>query len=66
MLYYYIHDGKYPAPRFGPSSPGRHRQDVERAAGQLLRSGHCTTVERFRATVKGGSPNTINPLLGAW
>jgi hypothetical protein len=40
--------------------------DVDRAADTLLRAGHRPTIERVRATIGRGSPNTINPLLDAW
>ena len=40
--------------------------DVDRAADQLLREGQRPTIERVRATIGRGSPNTINPLLDAW
>jgi hypothetical protein len=40
--------------------------DVDRAADQLLRDGHRPTIERVRATIGRGSPNTINPLLDTW
>jgi hypothetical protein len=40
--------------------------DVERAADALLREGERPTVEKVRARLGGGSPNTINPLLDGW
>jgi len=40
--------------------------DVEQAADALLRAGERPTIERIRARLGGGSPNTINPLLDAW
>jgi len=40
--------------------------DVDRAADALLRAGHRPTIEKVRATIGRGSPNTINPLLDAW
>ena len=40
--------------------------DVDRAADQLLREGQRPTIEKVRATIGRGSPNTINPLLDAW
>ena len=39
---------------------------VDRAADALLRAGHRPTIERVRAHLGRGSPNTINPLLDAW
>jgi hypothetical protein len=55
-----------PAPRFGPPSRGVTASDVERAADSLLRGGERPTVEKVRAKLGTGSPNTINPLLDAW
>jgi Plasmid replication region DNA-binding N-term len=40
--------------------------DVERTADALLRAGERPTIERIRARLGGGSPNTVNPLLDAW
>jgi len=40
--------------------------DVDRAADALLRMGSRPTVEKVRATIGRGSPNTINPLLDGW
>lgn len=40
--------------------------DVERTADALVRAGERPTVERIRAKLGGGSPNTIVPLLDAW
>jgi len=40
--------------------------DVDRAADALLRAGDRPTVEKVRAKIGRGSPNTINPLLDAW
>ncbi len=40
--------------------------DVEKAADALLRTGERPTIERIRARLGGGSPNTINPLLDSW
>jgi len=40
--------------------------DVDRAADALLREGERPTIERVRARLGRGSPNTINPLLDAW
>jgi Plasmid replication region DNA-binding N-term len=49
-----------------PSSRGVASADVERAADALLRAGKRPTIEKIRATLGGGSPNTINPLLDQW
>jgi Plasmid replication region DNA-binding N-term len=55
------------APRpYGSPSRGVTASDVERAADALLRAGERPTIEKIRAALKGGSPNTINPLLDAW
>jgi hypothetical protein len=40
--------------------------DVDRAADALLRAGVRPTVEKVRAKIGRGSPNTINPLLDGW
>ncbi|MCX6599944.1 MAG: DNA-binding protein [bacterium] len=40
--------------------------DIDRAADALLREGERPTIERIRARLGRGSPNTINPLLDAW
>ena len=55
-------------PRQGRARPSRgvSSADVERAADRLLRAGDRPTIEKIRAALKGGSPNTINPLLDAW
>ena len=47
-------------------SRGVASTDVDRAADQLLHAGQRPTIERVRATIGRGSPNTINPLLDAW
>jgi hypothetical protein len=40
--------------------------DVDRAADALLREGERPTIEKVRAKIGCGSPNTINPLLDQW
>lgn len=40
--------------------------DVERAADQLLAAGERPTIEKVRAQLGRGSPNTIAPLLDLW
>jgi len=55
-----------PAPRYGPPSRGITAGDVERAADALLREGDRPTIDKIRAKIGRGSPNTINPLLDAW
>jgi len=47
-------------------SRGISSGDVERAADSLLREGRRPTIEKVRARIGRGSPNTINPLLDAW
>ncbi len=54
------------APRHGPPSRGISAGDVELAADALLREGDRPTIEKIRAKIGRGSPNTINPLLDAW
>jgi len=54
-----------PDPR-GITPRSVNSSDVDRAADSLLRAGHRPTIERVRATIGRGSPNTINPLLDAW
>ena len=55
-----------PRLRIAPPSRGVSSTDVERAADALLRLGERPTIEKVRASLGGGSPNTINPLLDAW
>jgi hypothetical protein len=50
----------------GPPSRGVTAADVERAADALLRAGVRPSVEKIRAKLGGGSPNTVNPMLDAW
>jgi DNA-binding transcriptional ArsR family regulator len=51
---------------YGVASRGVSAADVERAADSLLRAGERPTIEKIRAKLGTGSPNTINPLLDAW
>ena len=55
-----------PSKPYGPPSRGIGASDVHRAADALLREGERPTIERVRAKLGTGSPNTINPLLDAW
>ena len=55
-----------PAPRYGARERGISAADVERAADALLRAGSRPTIEKVRAEIGSGSPNSINPLLDAW
>jgi hypothetical protein len=50
----------------GPPSRGVTSSDIAHAADSLLRSGERPTIEKVRAKIGKGSPNTINPLLDAW
>src|SRR5580658_7630659 len=40
--------------------------DVSQAADALFRARERPTVEKVRAKISGGSPNTIGPLLDQW
>jgi hypothetical protein len=55
-----------PPKPYGSPTRGITASDVELAANQLLRAGERPTIAKIRASLKGGSPNTINPLLDAW
>src|SRR5271170_3460945 len=52
--------------RYGSLKRGVSASDVSHAADTLLRSGERPTIEKVRAKIGKGSPNTINPLLDAW
>jgi hypothetical protein len=54
------------SPRLATEGRGIASTDVDRAADALLREGERPTIERIRARLGRGSPNTINPLLDAW
>lgn len=54
------------SPRHATAGRGITSTDVDRAADALLREGERPTIERIRARLGRGSPNTINPLLDAW
>jgi len=56
------------APRRTPGPPPRGitQSDVSHAADTLLRAGDRPTIEKIRAKLGRGSPNTINPMLDAW
>ena len=54
------------SPQPAPDRRGITALDVDRAADNLLRAGQRPTIERVRASIGRGSPNTINPLLDAW
>src|SRR5271165_6035232 len=55
-----------PPKLYGPPSRGISSSDVHRAADELLREGERATIERVRAKLGTGSPNTINPMLDSW
>src|SRR3984957_7073838 len=50
----------------GPPPRGIVQSDVSHAAASLLRAGDRPTIEKIRAKIGRGSPNTINPMLDAW
>ena len=50
----------------GPPPRGITQSDVSHAADSLLRAGERPTIEKIRAKIGKGSPNTINPMLDAW
>jgi hypothetical protein len=50
----------------GPPPRGITQSDIAHAADTLLRSGERPTIEKIRAKIGKGSPNTINPMLDAW
>src|SRR5271154_6072520 len=53
---------------FGMKStrPPVSASDISHAADTLLRAGERPTIEKVRAKIGKGSPNTINPMLDAW
>jgi hypothetical protein len=51
---------------FGPPSRGITASDVSHAADTLIRAGERPTIDKVRAKIGKGSPNTINPMLDAW
>jgi hypothetical protein len=55
-----------PLPADTARARGITSADVDRAADALLRDGQRPTIEKVRARIGRGSPNTINPLLDAW
>src|SRR5260370_5954447 len=52
--------------RYGDPSRGITQADVSRAADAPLRAGERPTVEKIRAAIGSGSPNTVGPLLDDW
>jgi hypothetical protein len=55
-----------PAIHYGAARRGVGFTEVSQAADALLRAGERPTVERIRARVGSGSPNTVGPLLDEW
>ena len=55
-----------PNPLLGPTPRGITQSDVSHAADTLLRAGERPTIDKVRAKLGKGSPNTINPMLDAW
>jgi Plasmid replication region DNA-binding N-term len=53
-------------PILSPNRRGITQSDVSHAADSLLRAGERPTIEKVRAKIGSGSPNTINPMLDAW
>jgi hypothetical protein len=51
---------------YGSLTRGVRQADVSLAADALLRAGERPTVEKIRAAIGSGSPNTIGPLLDVW
>jgi len=49
-----------------PPPRGVTQIDVSHAADSLLRAGERPTIDKVRAKIGKGSPNTVNPLLDAW
>lgn len=45
---------------------GVTQEDVNEAIEVLLRKGERPTIERVRATLGTGSPNTLTRLLDVW
>jgi Plasmid replication region DNA-binding N-term len=50
----------------GPITRAVSQSDVSHAADALLRGGERPTIDKVRAKIGKGSPNTINPMLDAW
>jgi hypothetical protein len=63
---YYMIGLPEPAKPYGLPAGGVRQSDVSHAADTLLRLGVRPTVEKVRAKLGRGSPNTINPMLDAW
>jgi len=50
----------------GPTPRAVSQSDVSHAADSLLRAGERPTIDKVRAKIGKGSPNTVNPMLDAW
>jgi len=67
MLYnMYMSESTEPPLRRVPPTRGVRQADVSQAADALLRAGERPTVEKIRAAIGSGSPNTVGPLLDTW
>jgi Plasmid replication region DNA-binding N-term len=55
-----------PPIHYGPGFRYVTQSDVSHAADSLLRAGERPTIDKVRAKIGKGSPNTINPMLDAW
>jgi hypothetical protein len=55
-----------PPRSFGQAPRGVTQSDVSHAADTLLRAGERPTIDKVRAKIGKGSPNTINPMLDVW
>ena len=55
-----------PPSQYGNPARGVVLKDVAHAADELLRLGDRPTVEKIRAKIGSGSPNTVGPLLDTW
>jgi hypothetical protein len=65
IIYYMLQPTTHPA-SFGAPPRGITQSDVSHAADSLLRLGERPTIDKVRAKIGKGSPNTINPMLDAW
>jgi Plasmid replication region DNA-binding N-term len=65
-ILYCMSDHIPPRRPIGPPPRGITQSDVSHAADSLLRAGDRPTIEKIRAKLGRGSPNTINPMLDAW
>jgi septal ring factor EnvC (AmiA/AmiB activator) len=54
------------APSYGERKRGITFSDVSRAADEIARARQRPTVEKIRALLGSGSPNTVGPMLDQW